>query len=273
MVLNHSSSLTNAPSDDNHDRSRWDAFVSKVHEFRGARKLCLMPIVLAGYPTREASFEYVQILSSAGIDLIEVVDPIPSGFAATTNERIQRAHLTALPHAAESDGPLLAKGFTGSLKVLYRGNVKTTLNDLIRENGRVYSILQLALPPGDNADLAGSERLPPTTTLVSAFDDLAVITKSVESARWMLVCKIASSTGGQLIEWQRIRDVLAHIRAISELPLFCTFGVSSPATVSRLREHLLCDGVIVGTALLERLEIGLSKTEAFVTTLQHAAAH
>ena len=66
-------------------------------------------------------------------------------------------------------------------------------------------------------------------------------------------------------------DALRRIRSASDRPLFCTFGILTAAAVGRLRETGLCDGAIVGTAVLERLAGSLTDTETLVAELCGAA--
>src|SRR5581483_5450084 len=50
----------------------------------------------------------------------------------------------------------------------------------------------------------------------------------------------------------QLRDMLARLRRVTELPLCVGFGVSRPEHVRELRE--VADGVIVGSALVRKLE-------------------
>jgi tryptophan synthase alpha chain len=49
-----------------------------------------------------------------------------------------------------------------------------------------------------------------------------------------------------------LRDLLARLRAMTDLPLCVGFGVSRPEHVRELKE--IADGVIVGSALVKKLE-------------------
>src|SRR5712691_4273852 len=102
---------------------RWSQFVFQVDLRRRQRQLCLLPMVLSGFPDRERCHRFVEALEASGVSLVEIVDPVSSGWAATTNATIRAAHQVALKHARAEDGPELASRFPGTLKVLYAGNL------------------------------------------------------------------------------------------------------------------------------------------------------
>jgi len=208
-----------------------------------------MPIVLTDYPSRDRYLSYLNLLEDVGIQFIEVVDPIPNGWAATTNETIRSAHRTAITHFEPGDGALAAARFPASLKIVYAGSVGASLDDYMSNCAGVYSAFQFAFPPS-----CPVPELPlPTTTMVAANDDPPALRSAAASAKWMIVCKLSARTGGVLYEFEQVLDALLLIRSETSVPVFCTFGISSPEVVARLRAHGVCDGVIVGTSVLAAL--------------------
>jgi tryptophan synthase alpha subunit len=209
-----------------------------------------MPIVLTGYPSREKYFSYLDLLEDAGVEFIEIVDPILDGFAATTNETIRSAHRTASTHFQPGDGALAAARFPASLKIVYAGSVGASFDAYMRNCAGVYSVFQFAFPPSYPVP---AQPLP-TTTMVAANDDPTALRSAAAAAKWMIVCKLSDRTGGVLYDFEQVLDGLSLIRSETSLPIFGTFGVSSPEVIARLRSHGVCDGVIVGTSVLAALE-------------------
>jgi tryptophan synthase alpha subunit len=227
----------------------WERFSSLIEDGRAARTVAVMPIVLTGYPNRDRYLSYIDLLGDIGIQFIEVVDPIPDGWATTTNETIRSAHRTALTHFQPDDGARAAVQFPASLKIVYPGSAGANLDAYMSACAGVYSVFQFAFPP--------SYPLPalslPSTTMVAATDDPAALRRAAVAAKWMIVCKLSDRTGGALFAFERILDTLSLIRSETNVPLFCTFGISSAETVARLRSRGVCDGVIVGTPVLAAL--------------------
>ena len=161
--------------------------------------------------------------------------------------------------------------FAGSLKVLYEGSIVGSVQDTLRSCAGRYSILQMAFSLPEQVELELIDSWVPTTSMVSADDPRDSIAAAVSNAKWMVVCKLARETGGELFDQQRIESALRLIRSLTVLPVFCAFGISSAATVAFLRDLGTCDGAIVGTSLLVRLDEGIEPTRSFITSLQDAA--
>jgi tryptophan synthase alpha subunit len=228
-------------------------------------------MVLPGFPDSPGSREFAARLQEAGVRLIEVVDPIPDGWAPTTNDIIRQAHRTAL---AQADRPTcydLARGFVGTLKILYQGHLTGDRQAVIEANVGQFSILQFAFGPNTFPDLDAAALPLPTTTFVPAESDPTVLTQAARSAEWLVVCRIGDRTGGTLLDRKRIQDALALLQAEARVPVFCTFGISDADTLGWLRQTGSCDGVIIGTAFLERLAGGVSTCTDLIRELTRAA--
>jgi tryptophan synthase alpha chain len=242
----------------------WQRFRRQVEERKSRKQLSFLPMVLTGFPNPIEYRGYVDLLLDYDVKLAEVVEPVTDGWAATTNEAIRAAHRVATPYSRPGDGAALAARFVGTLRVVYTGNLEGAIRSaaMSREaTDGIYSILQFAMSQANVAALGLDALDVPSTTLVAAGDGARALAESARSARWMLVCKIADATGGALYDWARIEDALTTLKAASDVPLFCTFGVDGPDAIARLRSIEACDGVIVGTALLKSLSKG-SKTIA-----------
>jgi tryptophan synthase alpha subunit len=241
--------------------TRWQAFCEVIGRNRKAKRTTLMPIAIAGYPSRDGYLRFIEVLSEAGIEVIEAVDPIMDGWAPTTNEIIRDAHKLAYAEVRPGDSQLASR-FAGSLKVVYPGNISGPSDHYLRQVANEHSILQFAFPPSSPTPYCSS----PTTTMVDAALDDTSLEQAVDRADWMVVCKLSLHTGGKQYDPGRVRSALSCIRSRTNKPVFCAFGVSSPADVSAL--HGLCDGVIIGTSMLRALAKGIDATCSLLTDLQ-----
>ncbi len=66
---------------------------------------------------------------------------------------------------------------------------------------------------------------------------------------------VAGVTGQRQDLPVEIADNLAALREVTDLPICVGFGISEPSQVRQLAPH--CDGVIVGSAIVRRIESGL----------------
>lgn len=245
----------------------WERLESYVLNQRRLGQLILMPIVIASYPDRDGCRRYVDCLLEAGVQLVELVNPIREGWSSSTNEVIRNAHRVAFSECSSNEGSEIAHRFVGSLNVIYEGSVNGDLREYSLEQLQRYSILQFAFA----SPLLSTVRDLRQTTMVGVSDPTTVLERVIKSARWMLVCKLTDRTGGKVIDLERTIDHLLFIRSMTDLPLFCTFGVSDPSIIGRLRSSRACDGVIVGTVLLEQLHTGITSAREIVRQLQMAA--
>ena len=243
----------------------WFRFRDTLFSYRERNRIALMPIAITGFPDRRGFADYIRLLEDLGVGFVEIVEPIETGWAATTNETIRSAHRKALAHAELTDGPQTASRFIGSLKVLYHGDreIRTVLDEASKDAAS-YSIFQMAFPlPVE--ELRNFDA--PYTSMVDATTDPEAVCRQAVDSKWMIVVKLAGKTGGELYDWESIRSSLRMIRQTTLLPVFGTFGIADARIVERLRNERLVDGVIVGTPILERLNQGLSSTRDFLADL------
>ena len=69
---------------------------------------------------------------------------------------------------------------------------------------------------------------------------------------FVYVVSVVGITGARAALPGQLRDMLARLRTMTDLPLCVGFGVSRPEHVRELKG--LADGVIVGSALVKKLE-------------------
>ncbi len=246
---------------------------------RSRQAKALMPFFAAGDPDIGMTLELLRSLQEAGCHLCELgfpySDPIADG--PTIQAAFTRALnggfkvddlLLALSHRANQSkiqepsqvvggqNPGMPQVAMLSYAIVHRMGVSRFVGR-IAEAG--FSGLIVPDLPGEEsvglADLCRSKNLSlvqlitPTTRPERARRIIAV------ASGFIYYVSVAGVTGSRTELPPEIADNLQALRRLTELPICVGFGISGPDQVRQLAPH--CDGVIVGSAIVRRLESGL----------------
>jgi len=233
-------------------------------DLRAARRAAFMPFVTAGDPDIAFTRELLPIVAEAGADLIEVGFPFSDPIA---------------------DGPVIQVSYTRALeKHLKLAEIFATLKEVTSQPGSKtplvamasYSLLFKKGPAAfiDTAKAAGlSGAVVPDLPVEEAeelsklsadrdFKLILLVTPTTSPGRaekvvkacggFVYVVSVVGITGARDRLPVGLRELLARLRTMTDLPLCVGFGVSKPEHVRELKE--IADGVIVGSALVKQLE-------------------
>jgi tryptophan synthase alpha chain len=222
----------------------------------------LVAYLTAGFPQRAHFRAQLRALARSA-DVIEIgvpfTDPMADGVT------IQRASLAALAQGvslgwilAELEtldkletplllmsylNPLLAYGFERLAASAARAHVA----------GFIVPDLPLDESSALHAALGEHElALVQMVTPVTAPDRLARLATASEG--FLYAVTMTGTTGGQVAVPDEVLDYLDRVRANSPVPVCAGFGIRGREQIERLRGHV--DGVVIGSALVERLERG-----------------
>lgn len=93
------------------------------------------------------------------------------------------------------------------------------------------------------------------------------IAKIVEGARGFVYCVSTNGTTGERTALDKgTVEYLKEIRKSVDIPMCIGFGISSKEVVAKVKDH--CDGVIVGSAIVNRMSEGKDTVIEFVRDLQ-----
>jgi len=228
-----------------------------------------------GYPRREGFGALLRAVAEES-DVVEVGVPFGAPMAdGVTIQRSSRAALEAgvtLPWLMEVIretrpaapvllmtylNPLLAPGLAG----LARRAAESGVDGFIVPD----------LPLEESAPLRGALEsrglaLVQLVTPVTPGERLAALCRA---SRGFVYAVTVTGTTGTPAEPRRIAGYLDRVRALSSLPVLAGFGVRGASEASSLAAH--CDGVVVGSALIELLERGESP-RSFLRSLRRRAA-
>jgi len=231
---------------------------------REANRTAFIPFSVAGYPDVEQSREVFLSLARAGADILEVglpfSDPIAdgpviqkaSGQAIANGMNLDLCLETVAWLRERIDTPMVLMGYFNPIhrygtkkfaaKAKECGIDGVLMVDVPLEESRVLK------PVTDAAGLAWIYLATPTTPLPR------VLQMDRDGSGFLYYVSVTGVTGARSALPAEIIERLDQIRMRCTLPLAVGFGVSAPEQASWLAPHV--DGVVVGSALISRLENG-----------------
>jgi tryptophan synthase alpha chain len=231
---------------------------------RSQNRKAFIPFLPAGDPDLAFTRELISAVANAGGDLVEVgfpfSDPIADGpviqesYTRALRKKLKLADLfdsirqtTASPDWAT---PTVAMA---SYSLVYKSGPETFLSTA--RNSGLSGVVVPDLPVEEAEPLAKLCR-------DQDFKLILLVTPTTEPKRmeqivaacsgFVYVVSVVGITGGQAATSGLVERVTSQLRGLTDLPLCVGFGVSTPANVRELRNY--CDGVIVGTALVRKLD-------------------
>jgi len=227
---------------------------------RAAGRCAFIPYLTLGYPTLEASLGLLRALEEEGADVVEIgvpfSDPVADGptIQHTIDVALRqgvtlRGILQALAEAPGRPGarllfsylnPILSMGLEPLLQKLPEAGIRgVLLTDLIPEEAVEW--------------LAATARhdIEPCFLVASTSDDARIDAAAAASRGFCYIISTLGVTGARQKVDDLAADTVRRVRARHDLPLAVGFGIATPEDVRRVRAY--ADGVVVGSALLDRL--------------------
>jgi tryptophan synthase alpha chain len=242
------------------------------------RRAALMPYLMGGFPTVADSRRVGEAYADAGADLVELgvpfSDPLADGPAIeAAGQRALAAGATfeqvldevAAPLSRRFpvalmcySNPLLHRGWEQSARALAAAGVA----------GLIVPDMPAAEagPLRAACDAAGVALVP----LVAPTTPPEQVTAIAAAARgFVYVVSVTGVTGERAQIAPELADVVARVRAATDLPVAVGFGVGTPEQVALVGE--IADGVIIGSRLVRGvaeapdLESGLADVRSFLS--------
>ncbi|MDT8436841.1 MAG: tryptophan synthase subunit alpha [Gemmatimonadota bacterium] len=231
-----------------------------IRAARDRGRPALAAFVTAGFPDREGFGDVLRAVGGAA-DVLEVGVPFSDPMAdGVTIQRASRAALAAgvtLPWIlAEVDrarpaAPVLLMSYLNPL--LAFGMER--LGPALAEAG-VAGLIVPDLPYEESAEIA--DALEPAgaglVQLVTPVTPPERARRLCEASRGFVYAVTRTGITGGGSDVEGVAGFLDGLRAVSPVPVLAGFGIRDAAQVRRIAPH--ADGVIVGSALVERLERG-----------------
>jgi len=229
---------------------------------RSEGRAAFVAFLTAGDPSLDRSVEAALQLEAGGADVLELgvpfTDPLADGpVIQRASERALRAGTTldgvleaARRIRARSALPLLRFSYLNPLLRPGLGNLASAA----REAG-IDGVLVTDLPPEEADEWIGiaRERDLDTVFLAAPTSPDARLARIAGSSRgFVYAVSRTGVTGVQASVSEEAAPLVARIRASAGIPVALGFGISSPEQCAAVAK--VADGVVVGSALVRRLE-------------------
>jgi tryptophan synthase alpha chain len=251
-------------------------------DLRARKRAAFMPFVTAGDPDLAFTRELLPVVAEAGADMFEVGFPFSDPIA---------------------DGPVVQASYTRALeKRLKLTDLFATLKEVTSRPGwktplvamASYSLIHKKGPEAfieaaTGAGLSGmvvpdlpAEEADELSKLAAGrdFKLILLVTPTTSPERverivracsgFVYVVSVVGITGARDRLPEGLRELFARLRNVTDLPLCVGFGVSKPEHVRELKN--IADGVIVGSALVKKLELALSDRPGAITGIKRLVA-
>ncbi|MFV3412930.1 tryptophan synthase subunit alpha [Pseudomonas nitroreducens] len=249
---------------------------TRFAELKEQNRAALVTFITAGDPGYSTSLDILKGLPEAGADVIELgmpfTDPMADGPA------IQLANIRALGNgqnlaktlkmvrefrAGNTTTPLVLMGYFNPIH--YYGVDKFIAD--AKEAG-VDGLIVVDLPPEHNEDLchpaqaAGIDFIRLTTPTT---DDQRLPTVLEGSSGFVYYVSVAGVTGAGAATLDHVKEAVARLRRHTDLPVSIGFGIRTPEHAASIAR--LADGVVVGSALIDKIAEASSSADAVQSVL------
>ena len=246
-------------------------------------RAALVTFVTAGDPDFDTSSAILAALPGAGADVIELgvpfTDPMADGVPVQlAGQRALKAGQTLRKtlamvesfRKAGHDTPIVLMGYYNPI---WAYGVEAFLADARRVG--IDGLIVVDLPPEEDEELclpalqAGVSfiRLATPTT-----DDKRLPKVLQNTSGFVYYVSVTGVTGGAIADYGAVGDAVARIKRHTDLPVAVGFGVKTAEDAATIARR--ADGVVVGSALVERVRLSLDdqgkateKTVSAVTSL------
>lgn len=222
----------------------------------------IVPYLTGGFPSLPGFQDALKAVSAGSVAVeigIPFSDPMADGATIQESSRIALESgatldsiLTAVEDAGELGSELVVMSY---LNPLLAYGVETLVPRLARAG--VSGLVIPDLPLEESAELGAVARqhgigLVQLVSPVTSAERLTLLGAASEGFTYAVT--MTGTTGGSLESGEDVTGYLDRVRAASRAPVLAGFGVRTAEQVKALTPH--CDGVIVGSALVEVLASG-----------------
>lgn len=253
-----------------------DAIPRRWEVLQAAGRIALIPYLTAGYPTRAASLEALRMVAEAGADFVEVglpfSDPVADG------PIIQRSTQVALEggmtvrgaldlvREARVDVPVIAFGY---LNPLLAYGVARFLDEAAEAG--VSGLLSTDLPLGEDPEVEALVRGGPLARIALVAPTTSssrLATALADAEGFVYLIARLGVTGARTMLDAGVKAAVHRVRAACRLPVALGFGIREGRQAADAAA--LADGVVVGSALVERLADGVERARDLMLELRDA---
>lgn len=242
----------------------------KFAELKASGRKALIPFITAGDPYPAFTVPMMHDMVAAGVDVIELGVPFSDPMA--DGPIIQRASERALAHGtglrkvlsmamefrkSDQTTPLVLMGYLNPIEMMGYADFANAA-----QRADVDGVLTVDLPPEESESCVSllREREIDQIFLLAPNSDAERIRKmDAVGSGYLYYVSLKGVTGAGHLNTEDVRQRLELIRANTGLPVGVGFGVKDAETAKTVAN--LADGVVVGSALISKIEANLDNPE------------
>jgi tryptophan synthase alpha chain len=239
-------------------------------DLKSRDRTALLPFITAGDPHPDVTVGLMHDLVEAGADIIELgvpfSDPMADGpVIQRASERALKHHVSLhhvfdmVKHFREQNDttPVILMGYLNPIEVM---GYETFASEAAAAG--VDGVLTVDIPPEESHDLIRALRS-------HSLDAIYLAAPTSHRHRLQMIADAASGfiyyvslkgvTGSANLVLDEVAAKLREIRDVTDMPLGVGFGIKDAATAAAMSK--IADAVVVGSALVSRIEANASKPD------------
>ncbi|MEX0963425.1 MAG: tryptophan synthase subunit alpha [Pseudohongiellaceae bacterium] len=245
------------------------------------KKKLLIPYLVAGDPDIKVTAALMHALVKQGADIIELGIPFsdPSSDGPVIQRGVERSlakgttlrqvlALVAEFRESDKETAIVLMGYLNPIEIMgYKNFVETA------GSAGVDGVLIVDLPPAEAGELHGMLRQQQIDTifLVAPTTTERRIAGIVEHCSgYLYYVSLKGVTGAALTDHDSVTRNIDRLRQLTQLPIVIGFGIKDGTSAAAMGK--LADGVIIGSALVERIALLAQRADVDGAALIEATA-
>jgi tryptophan synthase alpha chain len=228
----------------------------------GQHRKLLIPYLVAGDPDLATTEALMHVLVEKGADVIELGIPFsdPSSDGPVIQRGVERAlktntslrntlDLVARFREKDSSTGIVLMGYLNPVEIMGYETFVSAAKD-----AGVDGVLIVDMPPAESSSLHSRLRAAGLDTiyLVAPTTSAGRVEQIIERCSgYLYYVSLKGVTGAALSDTQAVADKIDELRSKTDLPLVIGFGIKDADSARAMGR--LADGVIIGSALVERI--------------------
>ena len=251
--------------------------IERITKSFQSRRTAFMPYAVLGYPTPEASLELIETLVAAGADLLELgvpfSDPLADGptIQAATQRALENGvtlhqclAMVAELRNRNVSTPALLMGYANPILAY---GVQRCVADSAAVG--VDGFIVPDLPPEEAGELEHACRQHGLAVVYllapnSSPERIALVAE--KSQAFIYLVSLTGVTGARDSIPPGLAQFVSRVRAAARVPLAVGFGIGSGVQARAVGQ--LADGVIVGSALVQRASESIERAQELAVELR-----
>lgn len=255
----------------------------KFTELKGKREKALIPFITAGDPDLDTTLEIVLAMEKAGADVIELgipySDPLADGVTIQASSNRALKNGVKIFKIMDIVEKIRKKTQVPLVYLVYYSSIfRYGMEKFIKECSRcgIDGLIIPDLPIEERKDIIIiGEKYGVYLIPLVAPTSKDRIEKIVRGGRGFVYCvSVNGVTGARNAINTDIKEYMKVVSSYTDVPKALGFGISSAAMVAKFKPY--CEGIIIGSALIERIARGKNKediidsVERFIKELKDA---